>query len=180
LADHLLWLIAEDARRACIPRRDASVESLADDGVVGRHHDSRKPRGFDFRLLQVRCVDQQIDGANHAAGFVFQRRRVRTERDAGTVGPFKNSFDVPDRPPFFDSGRHRAFVMSHRRAVGPIKAPGSAPEVGSELWAMAPKVGGSLIVEGDAPLSVGDVDGDRKRFQYLWPMGHTTLTVDQG
>jgi hypothetical protein len=49
LADHLLWLIAEDARRACIPRRDASIESLADDGVVGRHHDSRKPRGFDFR-----------------------------------------------------------------------------------------------------------------------------------
>ena len=44
---------------------------------------------------------------------------------------------------------------------------------------MAPKVGGSLIVEGDAPLSVGDVDGDRKRFQYLWPRGHTTLNVDQ-
>jgi hypothetical protein len=44
---------------------------------------------------------------------------------------------------------------------------------------MAPKVGGSLIVESDATLGVGDVDGDSKRFQDLWPKGHTTLTVDQ-
>src|SRR5215468_11660388 len=35
LANHLVRLIAEDARGATVPRKDATFESLADDRVIG-------------------------------------------------------------------------------------------------------------------------------------------------
>jgi hypothetical protein len=44
---------------------------------------------------------------------------------------------------------------------------------------MTPEISGGLIIKGDTAVGVGDVDRDRKRFEYLWPRDHMTLTVDQ-
>src|SRR5262245_6701257 len=36
LADHFLAAIAENVRRSCIPGGDVPIESLTDDGIIGR------------------------------------------------------------------------------------------------------------------------------------------------
>src|SRR3546814_20577359 len=61
----------------------------------------------------------------------------------------------------------RALVVRHRRAVRPIKAPRAAPRAFAQLGAASPKFGGSFIVKGYPPGSVGRVHGGRESLDQL-------------
>src|SRR5579862_657974 len=60
LVDHLLGGVAEKARRTGIPRRDASLERLADDRVIGRIDDCLAERLHAIRALL--CFAQSLLG----------------------------------------------------------------------------------------------------------------------
>src|SRR5262249_12887450 len=76
LADHLARLVAEDPRRARVPRGDAALDGFADDGVVGGYHDGRQARRLKFRVVLLGDVHQEVDGADEPPGGITQRGRI--------------------------------------------------------------------------------------------------------
>ena len=108
---------------------------------------------------------------------IAQRRRVGHERHARAVRPLGHRFDAAHRLPGLQGDRHRAFVVRQRRAVRPVQLPGAAPFALADLGMAAPQLGGRLVVEGDAPVGVGHVDGGGQRVGERAP---PVLVVGQG
>ena len=106
-------------------------------------------------------VDEEVDRADHPALRVAQGRGVGHEPHACSVGPLRDRLDATDRLAGLERDRHRAFVVGQACAVEPIEPPRPAPQVRSEGRAVAPELGGGLVVEGDPALGVGGVDRRR-------------------
>src|SRR5215217_8270983 len=83
--------------------------------------DERLLAGFGF--LPLRYVDQHVDRPDELAGGVAQRRREGDERHPPPVRPLRHGLVAADRPAFLERHRHRALVMSERRAVRPPEPP---------------------------------------------------------
>lgn len=160
LADHLLWRVAEDAGRPGVPRGDPPLQGLADDRIVGRGDNRRQARRVDLRLRALGHIDQQVDRADHLARGIAQRGRMGQKGHARAIRPLGDGLDPPQRPALPQRPRHRAFVIWHWPTIGPIEAPGSAPSRDAELWPISPERGSGLVIEGDAAVWIGRVNGD--------------------
>ena len=60
--------------------------------------------------------------------------------------------------------------MRQRRAIGPIELPGAAELALADLGPASPERGRGLVVEGDAALGVGRIDGGRQGLEQLRAM----------
>ena len=158
LADHLARLVPEDARRARVPRGDAAIEGFADDGVVRRNDDGRQSRRFEFGVVLLGDVHQQVDGANEPPRGVAQRRRIGQKPHARAVGPLGDGLDAAHLPALLEGDRHRALATGQRPAVRPIQAPRAAPLTASDFGMVAPQLGCGAVVEDNAAMGVGRVD----------------------
>ena len=75
-ADHFLRAVTQQLLGAAVPARDHPVEGLADDGIVGRFHDRRHPRGGllrPFSLGDVADYPEQI-AVGHRGRDHFHRK----------------------------------------------------------------------------------------------------------
>ncbi len=115
-------------------------------------------RGFDSFTL--RDVHQHIDAADESPGHPVERRRIRDKGDAGPVRSLTDGLPAANGPVFPESDGHRAVLMGHPPAIGPIKSPWSAPALVAERGTAAPKPDGGFVVEGEPALGIGGVNGD--------------------
>src|ERR1700719_1084515 len=121
LAYDFVRLISKKSLSASIPTRDGTGEVLAYDGIV---------RGLDNRCKELRVlldalaigdVDQHVDGPDELAGSVAQGCWIRDKGKSGAVRPLGYRFDAPHRTSCPQCDGHRAFIMAHGGAVGPVQ-----------------------------------------------------------
>ena len=115
-----------------------------------------------FSPLAFADIDEHVDGTGQSSGFIEQRCRIGDERNPRAVRALGYRFHATDRSPLTQCHCHRALVMRQRRAIRPVEFPGTAELALAKLGAAAPKLGRSLVVKGEAPLSVRHVDRGRK------------------
>ena len=167
LADDFAGGVAEQPLRTSVPGGDDAVEILADDRVVRRLDDRRQLGGEVLRALPLGDIDEHVDRAEQHAKLVAKGCRVSEEENPCAIRPFGDRFGAVNWPALLKGHGHRAFVMRHRPAIGPIEAPGTAPFGLADLRAQTPKLCGSVIVEGDPAFGIGRVNRTGQCFEQV-------------
>src|SRR6516225_1313353 len=111
-------------------------------------------------------INEHVDRTGQSSGRVEQRCRVRDEVNTRAVRAFGYRFLAMDGSLLTQRHRHWAFVMRQRRAIRPVKLPGTAKLAVAEFGAATPKRGRSLVVKGDMTLCISHVDGSRNFLDY--------------
>src|ERR1700748_457601 len=83
LADDFISGVAEEPFGGCVPTGDDDVESLADDGVIGRLDDSGESVTRYFTAVAIGNV-AQVGGENRPVN-IAQRRYVDLDQDLSSV-----------------------------------------------------------------------------------------------
>jgi hypothetical protein len=96
LAYRFRGAVAEDARRAAVPRLDDALERLADDGIVGGFHDGPELRAQAHDALLRVDIAQHFQSADDAAGAIAHRRDAQGNLHAPAVLRDTDGLDMID------------------------------------------------------------------------------------
>src|SRR5689334_18120513 len=114
----------------------------------------------------LRDVDEDIDRADQCPVRIEDDRWIRDERRSRPVWSQGDRLVPTYGPRLVERDRHRALLVAHRPAVGPVELPRSTPFF-PELRSPTPQVRGRLVEERDVTLGVGRVDRDPDRVEEL-------------
>jgi hypothetical protein len=118
------------------------------------------PSQCHFDLLPVADVDQHVHCPDEFSALVPQRSGEGKKGDTSAIGSLGYCFSSSDSPFFLQRYRHRALVVWQRCPVRKIELPGAAEFLLPKARTYAPKLGGGVVIEGDATFCVGDIYGD--------------------
>jgi hypothetical protein len=120
-----------------------------------------------FSALAVADINEHVDGTGQLPGCIKKRCRIRDEGHPRAIWAFGYRFHATNRKPLMQGQGHRTLVVRQRRAIRPVEFPRTAELALAEFGPAAPKLGRSLVVEGETPFSVRHVDRCRKGLNSL-------------
>ena len=123
--------------------------------------------GRHLRLFSFTDVNEHVHSAGQVASRIEKGRWVWQKGYARTIGPFCHRVYAPDRTSDLEANRHRALIVPHGPAIGPIEFPGTAELGLAQFRPTPPKLCSGFVVVSDAPFGVGRVDGGRQRSEQL-------------
>ena len=156
-------MIKDEATRDGEEAHLSSNIAIAYRCVLDEHRQLRLSRcEVRFSALTFGDIDKHIDGTSRSSKFIEQRCRIGDKRNPRAVRALGYRFHATDRAPLTQCQCHRTLVMRQRRTIRPVEFPGTAELALAKFGTAAPKLGRSLVVKGEAPLSVRHVNGRRK------------------